>query len=306
MVRSAFLATCREFSASRPSSLAVNSSISLRSLSSRLRSRSVKSFALEVKCVQFSFQPPPVPAVGVQRRDVVLALARHFEARLPQGGDDFVAIPHRSVLDTLEQVVPDQVAGGGFEPEAGPQPRRLDVGAVSGLLHSGPLRVVGAAPAALVVEGVRERVERPPPTRRRDVEAPAGLQVAPCREDMHVSAAAALAVQHGGLGVAGRAPAPPTPFPRRRPQPPRSARRWVGRPVPRRSRRKCTCARSRASRPPRPPCPDSPAAPRRPRAASRPRPARRGGSRRRHAPSRFRGPGTKHASRIRWNPRLTK
>jgi len=47
-------------------------------------------------------------------------LARHFEARLPQCGDDLVAIPHRSVFDALEQVVPDQVAGGGFEAEPGP------------------------------------------------------------------------------------------------------------------------------------------------------------------------------------------
>jgi len=47
-------------------------------------------------------------------------LARHFEARLPQGGDDLGPVPHRSVLDTLEQVVPDQVAGGGFEPKPGP------------------------------------------------------------------------------------------------------------------------------------------------------------------------------------------
>ena len=82
MVRSAFLATRREFSPSCPSSLAVNSSISLRSVSSRLRSRSVKSFALEVKCVQLSFQPPPVPGLGVQRGEVVLALARHLQPRL--------------------------------------------------------------------------------------------------------------------------------------------------------------------------------------------------------------------------------
>ena len=136
--RSALLATRREFSASRASSLAVNSSISLRSISSRLRSRSVKSFALEVNSVQFSFQSPPLPRLRVQRRDVVHALARHFEARLAQSGDDLVAIPHRPVLDALEQVVPDQVAGGRFEPEPGPQPRRLDVGAVAGLLHSGP------------------------------------------------------------------------------------------------------------------------------------------------------------------------
>ena len=106
------------------------------------------------------------------------------------------------MLDTLEQVVPDQVAGGGFEPETGPQPRRLDVGTVAGLLHPGPRRIVGAAPAVLVVEGVAERIERLPPTRRRDVEAPPGIEVAPSGQHMHVSASAAFAVQHGGPGVA--------------------------------------------------------------------------------------------------------
>ena len=123
-------------------------------------------------------------------------MARHFEASLPQCGDDLVAIPHRSVLDALEQIVPDQVAGGGFEPKPGPQPRRLDVGAVAGLLHPGPRRVVRTAPAVLVVEGVPERIERLPPTRRGDVEAPPGLQVAPRREDMDVRAAVLLPVEH--------------------------------------------------------------------------------------------------------------
>ena len=152
-------------------------------------------------CVQPSFQPPPVPGRGVQRRDVVSALARHFEARLPQGRDDLFAILHRAVLDALEQVIPDQVARGGFEPEAGPQLRRLDVGAVSGLLHPGPRRIVRAAPAVFVVEGVAESIERPPPTRRGDVEASACFEVAPRGEDVDVSAAAALAVQHGRPGV---------------------------------------------------------------------------------------------------------
>ena len=82
------------------------------------------------------------------------------------------------MLDTLEQVVPDQLSGGGLKREASPQLRRLDVGAVPGLLHPRPRRVI-----------------RP---------APAGLQVAPRGEDMHVSAAAALAVHHGRPGVAVR------------------------------------------------------------------------------------------------------
>ena len=209
MVLSAFLATRRELSPSRPSSLAVSSSISLRSASSRLRSRPVKSFALEVNSVQFSFQPPPVPGLGVQCRDVVLALARHLEARLPERGDDLVAVPHRPVLDALEQVVPDQVARGGFEPEPGPQPRCLDVGAVAGLLHACAGRVVRTAPAVLVVEGVPEGTEGLLPARRRDVEAPSGLQIAPGGEDVDVSASALLAVQHRRPGVAvGLEPGP--------------------------------------------------------------------------------------------------
>ena len=52
-----------------------------------------------------------------------------------------------------------------------------------------------------VVEGVPEGAEGLLPAWRRDVEAPAGLQVAPRREDVDVSASAALTVQHGGPGV---------------------------------------------------------------------------------------------------------
>ena len=105
------------------------------------------------------------------------------------------------MLDTLEQVVADQVTGGRFEREAGAQVRRLDVGTVPGLLHPRPRRVIRPAPALFSVEGVTERVECLLPVRRRDVEAPAGLQVASRGEDMHVGAAA-LAVHHGRPGVA--------------------------------------------------------------------------------------------------------
>ena len=128
-------------------------------------------------------------------------MARHFEARLPEGGDDIVAIPHRALLDALEQVVPDQVAGGGFKPEPGPQLRRLDVGSVPGLLHPGPRRVVRTAPAVFVVEGVSERAEHLLPARRRDVETPSGLEVASGGEDMDVRAPALLPVEHGGPSV---------------------------------------------------------------------------------------------------------
>ncbi|MCY4647135.1 MAG: hypothetical protein OXE73_09685 [Gammaproteobacteria bacterium] len=77
------------------------------------------------------------------------------------------------------------------------------------MLHSGPLRVVWTAPAVLVVEGVSERIERPLPARRGDIEASAGLQVAPRGEDMHVSASALLTVQDGRPCVAvGLQPGP--------------------------------------------------------------------------------------------------
>ncbi|WP_420447352.1 hypothetical protein [Candidatus Palauibacter sp.] len=67
---------------------------------------------MEINSVQFSFQSPPVSGLRVQRGDVIHALARHFEARLPERGDNIVAVFDRAVLDTLEQVVPDQVSGG--------------------------------------------------------------------------------------------------------------------------------------------------------------------------------------------------
>ena len=71
-----------------------------------------------------------------------------------QRGDDIGTVPDGALLDALEQVVADQIAGGGFEPETGPQPRRLDVGAVAGLLHPGPCRIVRASPAVFGVQGV--------------------------------------------------------------------------------------------------------------------------------------------------------
>ncbi len=120
MVRSAFLAARREFPACRASSLTVNFPVSLRPLSGRLLSRSVESFGLEVEGVQPSLEPPTVSSLGVHHGQVVLALARHFQARLPERGDDIEAVFHHAVLDALDQVVPDQVAGGGFEPEPGP------------------------------------------------------------------------------------------------------------------------------------------------------------------------------------------
>ncbi|MCY4122080.1 MAG: hypothetical protein OXG72_14300, partial [Acidobacteria bacterium] len=72
--------------------------------------------------------------------------------------------------------------------EAGPQLRRLDVGTVAGLVRPGPRRVVGAAPAVLMVEGVAQSAEGLLPAGGRDVQAAARLEVAACGEDVHVQA----------------------------------------------------------------------------------------------------------------------
>ncbi len=60
------------------------------------------------------------------------------------------------MLDALQQVVADQLTRTGFVLEAGPQLRRLQVGAMAGLVRPGARRVVRAGPAVLVVEGVAQ------------------------------------------------------------------------------------------------------------------------------------------------------
>ena len=131
-------------------------------------------------------------------------MAGHLEAGLLQGGDHVGAAPHHAVLDALQQVVADQLARAGFVFEAGPQLRRLQVGAMAGLVRPGPRRVVGAAPAVLVVEGVAQRAEGLLPARRGDVQAAARLQVAAGGENVHVDPVAVLAVQDRRPGVAVR------------------------------------------------------------------------------------------------------
>ena len=108
------------------------------------------------------------------------------------------------MLDPLQEVVADHLARSGLVLEAGPEPRRLDVGAVAGLVLPLAVRVVGAGPAVLVVEGVAQRVERLLPPGRRDVQAAAGLQVAACGEDVNVHSVAVFAVQDRRPGVAVR------------------------------------------------------------------------------------------------------
>ena len=77
-------------------SLRSSISSSFRSWASiRCRIRALNSFGLEVMLVQRSFQPPPRPTLRVVGGHVVLALARHVEARLLQGGDDAGPVLHR-------------------------------------------------------------------------------------------------------------------------------------------------------------------------------------------------------------------
>ena len=154
--------------------------------------------------IQFSLQPPPLPGVGIASGDVVLALARHLQPHILEGRDHVGAALYRAVLDALHQVVADQVSRVGLVFESGSQPRRLDVGSMARSLRPRPRRVVRAAPAVLVVEGVAKRIERPLPAGGRDIEAAARLEVALRGEDVRVDAAAALAVQHRRPRVAVR------------------------------------------------------------------------------------------------------
>ncbi|WP_420450161.1 hypothetical protein [Candidatus Palauibacter sp.] len=81
-------------------------------------------------------------------------MARHLKPNVLQRGDHVGAALDRTVLDALHQVVADQCARVRFVFEPGPQLRRLDVGHVTRPLRPGAQRVVGSAPAVLVIEGV--------------------------------------------------------------------------------------------------------------------------------------------------------
>ena len=126
----------------------------------------------------------------------MLALARHVESRLLQGGDHAGPVLHRAARDATQQVVPDLVPGIGLMRDPRPQLRRRDVGAVPRLLLPRPRRVIRTAPAVLDVARLDQRAIGLLPARRRDVEALARLQVAPRGEHMHVHAAVGIAVPH--------------------------------------------------------------------------------------------------------------
>ena len=203
--RCALLAALLKLSPSRRRLLcAVIASICWRSFSCRFRSRAAESLRVEVMLVQRSLQPPPLPGLRVVGDDVVLALARHVEAGVPQRRDEVGAAAYDAVLDALHQAVADELARVGLDRQTGPQVRRVDVGAVAGLLRPGAGGVVGPAPAVLVVEAVAQRAEGLLPAGGRDVQAPAGHQVAAGGEDVHVDLAAVLAVLDGRPGVAVR------------------------------------------------------------------------------------------------------
>ena len=134
----------------------------------------------------------------------MLALARHRKARLLQGGDHTGPVLRHAALDALHQVGLDHVTGVGRALDPGPQLRRLEVGAMSRLLHPRPRRIVRPAPGVLEVAGFHQRAICLLPAGRRDVQALARLQVTPRRDHMHVNAAPRLAVPHRRPGVAIR------------------------------------------------------------------------------------------------------
>ncbi|MCY4645669.1 MAG: hypothetical protein OXE73_02105 [Gammaproteobacteria bacterium] len=81
-------------------------------------------------------------------------MARHLQPHVLQRGDHVGAALDRAVFDALHEVVADQRARVRLVFQPGPQLRRLDVGHVARPLRPGPRRIVGTAPAVLVVEGV--------------------------------------------------------------------------------------------------------------------------------------------------------
>ena len=133
----------------------------------------------------------------------MLALARHLQARLLQRRDHASAVLHGPVHHAHGQVLPEYLTGVRLHPQPSPQPRRIPVRQVRRRpVQPRPLGIVWTTPVVLVVEEVAQRIEGLLPARRRDVQAPPRLQVAPRRENVHVHPAVVVAVQDGGPGVA--------------------------------------------------------------------------------------------------------
>ena len=159
---------------------------------------------MEVLLIDRSFQPPLAAALRVHRRDVVLALTRHLQARFPQGGDHPGTVRDNPGLDVLFQVVGNEPPRLFLCRQSRPQLGGLDVGPIAGLHVPRPLGIVRAAPAVLMVLPVSQSVKRLLPSGGRDIEALAGLQIHPRRQNMHVDATARFAVLDGRPGVAIR------------------------------------------------------------------------------------------------------
>ena len=144
------------------------------------------------------------PALRVVGGHVVLALARHVEFQLLEGRDYTGPVPHLPDRNALLDVALDQLARVILACDPRPQRRRVEIGAMPRLLIPGARRVIRSAPALVEVQGLDQRAIGLLPARRRDVEAFAGLQVAPRGEHMHVHAAGGRAVLHRRPGVAIR------------------------------------------------------------------------------------------------------
>ena len=134
----------------------------------------------------------------------MLPLARHLQARTLQGGNHRVAIRDGPRFDTLAQIVGNQPPGIFLRLQPGPKLGGLDVSPMAGLHIPRPLRIVRTAPAVFVVLPIPQCVKRLLPSRRRNIQALAGLKIAARRQDMHVNTPARFAVLDRCPGVAVR------------------------------------------------------------------------------------------------------
>ena len=142
----------------------------------------------------------------------MLPLAWHLQARPLQGGDHRGAIRDGPRFDALAQIIGNQPPGVFLRREPLPKLGGLDVRPMAGLHVPRPLRIVRTAPPVLVVLPVPQRVKRLLPSRSRDIQALAGLKIAPRRQDMHVDTPACFAVLDRCPGVAVRFEARPGGF----------------------------------------------------------------------------------------------
>ena len=162
-----------------------------------------ESFPVEVGFVQPPLQPQPLSRLRPKDGHVVPALAGHFEAETLERRHHPGAVLHRAIGHAPHQVLPDQRPTVRLH--LPPRPQRLGVQVRQVRrrpVRPRPRRVVGTAPAMLVVECVAERVEGLLPPRGGDVQAPSGREVATRRQDVHVHPAVMVAVQHRRPAVA--------------------------------------------------------------------------------------------------------